>query len=252
MTCQSPGRGRYGVAALAIGAMVTACGSTPAATEYTVELDGADLIDVSIDVDAGDLVITDMPGDTAMVRSETNVASWLPAVAFETLDGSGTLDVHSVVDGSRPGEEATLTLGLTRGPRHRITVTRSSGNTLLDLTDLDVSELDVLAGPGETELILSPAITDLTADVTLGNLIVRLPTPTEHARLDLSADLGSVVLAVAPDTGVRLTTRGRGPVVAPGFAVEDDVYVNGPYAATGPGYDIAVDTGAGGIRIQNT
>lgn len=241
----------YGLA-LAIGVMGTACGSKPALTESTVELGGAAEVAVSIDADAGDLVVTDVPGDAAVVSSETNVASWVPVVAFETSDGFGVLDVRSTVDGRRPGGEASLTLGLTRGPRHRITVTRSSGNTLLDLGALDVFEVTLAAGPGETELILSPAITDLVADVTLGNLVVWLPVPVEHARLVLSADIGFVVLAVSPDIGVRVRTSGRGSIVAPGFVTEDDAYVNAAYTPTGPGYDIVVDPGAGGLEIRNT
>lgn len=241
----------YGLA-LAIGVMGTACGSEPVLTESTVDIGKVDEVAVSIDADAGDLVITDAPGDAAVVSSESNVAAWAPVVAFEESDGLGVLDVLSTADGGRPGGEVSLTLGLTRGPRHRITVTRSSGNTLLDLGALDVVEVNLAAGPGETELILSPSITDLVADVTLGNLVIRLPVPVEHARLALSADLGSVVLAVSPDIGVRVRTSGRGSIVAPGFATEDDAYVNAAYTTAGPGYDIVVDPGAGGMEIQNT
>jgi hypothetical protein len=107
------------------------------------------------------------------------------------------------------------------------------GTSRIDLRALDVTDLSVLTGVGDTVIDLSgPRARSL------------------HGRIE--AGVGSLVVKLPNDVGVRVTGRGEGigEFSAVGLHEDNGVWVNDAYAGDGPRIEIDVNRGVGEVTIE--
>ena len=155
-----------------------------------VPLEGAKRLKVVVDI--GDLPLTlDAETDEkeVMVHGEYKSNSWSePQVDYEMDGDLGTVTIKQPRASGMPfdfTEERYLHLHLPEGIPTELEVNSDLGQTTVDLTGLEITNLDVEAGSGQ--------------------LNVTLPQQAEMDNLRVKADLGQVNV-IAPD-GAELTTR---------------------------------------------
>ena len=206
----------------------------------TIPKEGTSELDARFKMPVGILEVDGETSDLADMTFESSNPDWLPTVSSSESEGtSGTV---TSVDVSVPGD---LHLVPGRSNRYEWTVhiapdvpsqlrfELGAGESSIDLRDVDVRDLVVTTGVGETVLDVSgPRANDLSADVTCG--------------------IGQVTIKVPSSVGVRITGRegGIGNLSAVGFTLSGDELTNAAWTTSATKIEITLQRGIGDVRIE--
>lgn len=225
---------------LFLGALLLAsCGSKAKvgalrSESQSVELDGAESINVEIDFGAGDLTVTGNADKLLEADFTYNVAELKPKVEYtdgalvvRQPDTKSLSDLHNIADFRNEWD-----LSLHNGTPLYLKVIMGGGFADLQLAGLQLTGLDISLGAGEATL-------DLNGD---------------WARdLNISIDTGAAAVTVhlPEDVGIRVEVD-RGPTVvdASGLTQVGDVYTNAAYGVSEVTLHISIDAGFGVIRLD--
>jgi hypothetical protein len=203
-------------------------------TEDTfVDVGDADAVKVNIDMGSGSLEVS--PGGDHLMEAtiKYNVEQWKPVFTYVEQGELWNLTVR------QPGQDLDVE-GETRnewGLRFGLVIPMEmdvhvgAGDVNIRTTGLDLVAMSVSTGAGEVDIDLSGSWYD--------NLVVRVGTGG-----------GDVGLIVPSDVGVQVSViQGAGTVIAPGFEQVQGNYVNDAYQTADVVMLIAVDIGAGDLKV---
>lgn len=203
--------------------------------EETVDLQGAEVVAVTIAMGAGELSLSG-GADSLMDASFTyNIEDWAPEVSYSVSDGQGDLVVRQPEAETLPeaanveyewdirlGEDVPMALDISLG----------AGTSNLDLSQINLRGLRVQVGAGEAIIILTGDY-ERSFDVSV------------------SGGVGEVTLLLSNDVGARVTVRGGlGSVEAAGFNQDGSVYTNDAYETADVSLNIIIEGGVGQINLQ--
>ncbi len=200
----------------------------------TVDLAGAQAVDVEITMGVGELRRGGGARELLEAEFIYNVPDWQPEVDYYVSGGHGRLTVrqpHS--SGVRWGDvRYTWDLRLKNNLPMALTVSLGAGKSELELAGLAVSRLDVRLGAGETTL-------DLTGDW--------------QADLDanIKGGVGRATVRLPADVGVRVYAKaGLGRIHARGLKSDGRDYVNAAYGKSKVTLRISIEAGIGEINLE--
>jgi hypothetical protein len=246
--------------------------------EETVPLSGEESADVDIRIGAGELEIAAGEGDALFAgRFTYNVSEWEPEVRYE----SGELSIQQGRAESIPLGDMNIRnewhLAFSPEVPLEVNLRIGAGEGSLDLTGLQLTELDVDMGAGSLEVRFEePNRSDmrrLTIDAGAGELRisgighagperVRVQGGAGDLHLDFTGDwrrssdvsitagVGQVTLVLPAGVGVRVEKRGGlTSVEAPDFRRLGDAFVNEAYGGAEIELRIEVTAGIGSIEL---
>lgn len=289
---QRGGRGRRGAVGMAAGAAMLgllwlggcAAGGEERSMSRSVELEGAESVEVSIGTKGGGKLKVSEGASGLMeadfrLRTSGLFGSAEPTVDYGIDDGRGDLNIEApnpwVVFGSS-GTETDIRLA--NDVPLAMDVDVGGGKGRLGLGNLDVTALDAAANGGSVGVDLSgdhPSLSRVSVEAGGGKAKVNLSgeyssLETLDARAnsgtveldltggwnrDLDATIeakgGTAVLHLPEDAGVRLTTEaGDSSVETDGLKEQDGAYVNEAYGKPGATLNIEASAAPGRVRVD--
>jgi hypothetical protein len=228
-------------AVLTLGLAIMACngvrlsqGTGEVRTEtQSVDAGGATSASVDIEMGAGKL---DVQGGANSLMDGTfryNVDSWKPQVSYSTNGSQGDLVV------SQPTSEVAIvgtqvnewSLMLNGSIPLDIKVHTGAGGSVVDLSSLELSGLNVETGAGTTDINLSGNWDqDVNASITGGVGAIKVQLPAEMGVL------------VSVETGL-------GGVTTSGLMMDGDNYVNRAFGSAPNTLYLNIKSGVGGIEL---
>ncbi len=225
------------VAAL-LAVSISGCAWTqtgPLRTESeTIELQGAERVDVSLRMGAGRLDLSGGADALAEAEFTYNVPAWQPTIDYVVAGEEGELwieqpeaknlglESYRYAWDVRLIEQVPLTLDVGLG----------AGESEIDLSALTVTELDLNVGVGGVEL-------DLTGE-RQGDMDVTI-----------RGGVGEATVLLPRDVGVEVQVGGGlGELNVSGLTQEGDAYVNDAYGASDATIRLDVEGGIGGVTLE--
>lgn len=230
----------WGTVLLTLCLLVTACtrfsttsiGETRSETK-SVDLGSADEARVQINMNAGELTIAGGAETLMEATFRFNVANWQPQVDYRLNGSQGVLTIEHQNDDIpvSSGLVNEWTIGLSNAVPIALDINAGAGETALDLRGLDLTDLQLEMGAGNSTIDLSSTLNhDLNATIQggVGNVTVRLPA----------------------DMGVRVSTStGIGGLTNTGLVQEGDYYVNEAYGQSPHTLFLTIEAGIGAIEL---
>ncbi len=219
--------------------LATACNVVsvgPTETEHeTVALEAIDSAEISLKMGVGDLTVSG-GGDNLLDADFTyNVPEWKPQITYNTRGQTGVLSVEqpsvsSAVPDDRVKNQWELRLENT--VEKEVTVSLGVGKGNLSFGGLNLTNLDVSVGVGETTIDHPGAW-------------------TQHADIKIKGGIGETTVILPPDVGVRVTTQtGIGDILAYDLRQNGKVYTNDAYETSDIRLTIDVTGGVGRIVLK--
>jgi hypothetical protein len=200
----------------------------------TIDLDGASSANVQIEMDAGELSVGGGAVSLMEATFRYNVEDWQPKVDYSINSDLGQLVVNQPDKDNRLAGPAVVNvwdIHLNDLVPLILEIRTGAGQTILELSSMDFSNLVVEVGAGEVNVDLSGSWDhDVTASINggVGNLTVTLPADF-GVRVNLATGIGNVTTA-------GLTQESGGYV--------NQAYGNAPYSLT-----LDIHTGVGSIEL---
>lgn len=227
------------------------------ARTQVVEQDGADAVQVDIEMGAGTLLVSGGANELLAASFTYNVAAMEPratyadgkldvrdrgvTVRLATLAGSG--DYRNEWD-LRLSDEVPLEMAANLG----------AGRTDLDLGGLALTRLEVNGGAGEVNLDLSGSQTlrELTVSAGAGPATIDLTGDWDtDLQAHITGGLGALTLRLPAGEGVLVhASAGIGAVETSGLTKVGEIYTNGVYGVSDATLRVDVDAGAGPVRLE--
>jgi hypothetical protein len=237
-------RGRYRlmvilVALLAAVGLYFSSGSllgTARATTEQIEqsLESASRATVTITSGVSELRVTGLDDTNNLISGKIDLAAGERAI--KQFDNNGGVATYELRSEWAQGRMMNLRnhlwdLALTTGIPLDLTIETGVGRSTLDLRDVQLSNLVVNTGVGETNLTLATGSYKADVSTGVGATTIRIPTGVA-AKVELERGLGAVNL--------------RGD-----FDKDEDVYTSPNYATAENRIDLRVQGGVGAITIQS-
>lgn len=229
------------LAMITILIMATGCvigrvrvGPTEVETQ-TVERGDAESVRVDIDMGIGDLEVQGGTDELLDAEFTYNIADWKPEVDYRANGAQGRLTIsqpggnfEGVPDDNIRYEWDLL---LNEDVPMDMEVSLGVGGGYLDLSGLNLTDLDVETGVGET-----------TVDLT-GNW-------EESFNVRIRGGIGRVAVRLPDGVGVRVEPEtGLGSIDVRGLIRDGDTYTNAAYGESEVSLDISVEGGIGEIVL---
>ncbi len=237
------------VVAAAAAAVLTGCYAVPIERDsrtsgtttmpLSVAREGAVRATVDIEMGAGKLkLVSDDSSETIASGTLLYPKAWPAGVNYSVADGEGALEI------TQDREEFTLSdfagnernwwdIALATGMPMELNVALGAGESDLRVGALDLDDLEVVTGAGDTTVDLTgPRTRDLPVSVQAG--------------------VGTLLLRLPSDVGVRVSGRneGVGDFTADGFIADGEDWVNAAWSQPGPKIDIELQRGVGDVTLE--
>ncbi len=203
-------------------------------TAETIELQGAESVDVTLRMGAGELTVDSGSEALADADFTFNVAEWEPMIDYVVGGEEGELWIEQP-EVKNPGLESyryAWDLRFNETVPMQMDIALDAGPSEIDVSDLSVTRLDLRMGAGETRLDLSGA-------------------REEDLGVTLRGGVGQATIILPADLGVRAEIRGGlGAIDAEGLTKNGDAYVNEAYGDTDVTVTLDVEAGLGEIKLQ--
>jgi hypothetical protein len=237
--CKAVSNAGAPLAATAVLALVSAgcmvVSNSPGTTEresHTVELKGAQSVQLNVEMGAGELRMRGGAAPLMDADFSYTPAARRPEVKYDVSGGRGTLIVrdhggHNV--GSNNKNEWELRLN--EDVPMDVSVKMGAGEGVLDLGNVSLHSLDIEMGVGELKLNLTGHPrnnVDVRVNGGVGEATVRLP---RRARLEVEAH------------------GGLGEITTSGLTKREGLWVNEPSGETDATMHVSVNGGIGGIHL---
>ncbi len=234
--------GLAGVALIAgalLWAAVRASQLPPGGVETLIQVPrGATRLSARIDFQTGALRVSALgPSDHLLEGSAQDGPGDTAQQDYAVSAGEGRLRLQQQPDAmlapflARRADQAHWDVRLTRGLPLALVVATGAGAATLDLTNLQLTSLDLTSGLGQTVVIFAPGQT---------------------AQAHLRTGLGATMLTLPANTSVRLTVRsGRAQVRLPlTLSPNGNFYTTAGFDTAKPFLDIELSAGMGSVTVQ--
>lgn len=199
----------------------------------TVELQGAKTVSADLEMPAGTLKLTGGSPKLLDANFRYRNSEGKPQVDYNVSGDHGQLSITQ--------NEKRLHVGTTHNEWNLrfasnvpldLNLQMGAGHSDLELSELDVTHLEVKIGAGQMQLDLSgPRKSSLDADIQGG--------------------VGSATIYLPKDVGVRVhASGGIGSVNTHGMTKDDDDYVNAAYGKTSATITLTIQGGVGSIDLE--
>ena len=222
-------------------------------------LDGAKTATVRIDSSVGALHIEALSGGDNLIEGTVT------ASRNETIDQSFELDgddayyrLHSDMStgpnfsfSDYEGDTLTWDLALTIKIPLALNISLGVGESVLDLSGLTVTELDLELGVGQTRVTLPSGEYEAYIDGGVGQSIVTLPSEGQ-IKVDVNGGVGEIVIRVPEGLRVKIyVDRGiAGLNVPSGYSQNGDTYSSPGLGEAEPDIRLYLNQGIGNIAIR--
>ncbi len=200
----------------------------------SVELGGAEVADVILDIGVGELRIQGGARDLMEGYFRYNIDHWKPEINYRISGSRGILTVK-------------------QGKSHRMTTGRKKNKWDVSLNDDVPISLTVDHGVGQGKIDLTGVtLKSVDIDMGVGELTVDLSGERKQ-NLDVVVDsgIGSATLYLPQHIGIRARIDpGIGSIDARGFSKRGGVYTNDAYGKSDVTIDIEVDAGIGSVELR--
>jgi hypothetical protein len=220
-------------------------------------LDGADSANVIIRSSVGALYIE------ALSNSDNVVEGTVYAGKNETVrqnyklqDGEATYVLDSDFSLNVPffnidKRQYTWDLTLNEDTPLDLYLSLGVGESVLDLADLNISDLDIRIGVGQVTVDLPAGDYRASIEGGVGQTVVVLPDEG-NIRINVQCGVGEIVIRVPEDLALKVhIDRGIAGLIMPsGYVQNGDVYTSPGYSAAENRIEVFVDQGVGNIAIR--
>lgn len=223
----------------------------------TVELGEAKTARVKVDMGAGELTIRG-GADSLMEADFTyNVADWRPQVEYTVVSDQGRLevrqpDIRRINWGDEVRNEWDLRFNNTVPLEMAINL--GAGESDLELGALNLTELDINGGAGDTRVDLSgnQSLTRMDFKMGVGATTFDLRGDWQQdLAVDIKGGVGQTTLRLPSEIGVRVeVTSGLGNVSAVGLHRDGNAYINDAYGKSDSTLTITIQAGVGEINLE--
>jgi len=223
----------------------------------TVELGGADSVDVEIQMGAGELDVSGGASELLDATFTYNVEELNPQATYDggmlvVKDSDVKEGIRSLFDLDEYRNEWDLTFNDDVPMEMRIDL--GAGRSNLALGTLALNSLNIKGGAGEVDLDLSGSqeLSRLDFDMGAGTVTIDLTGDWQND-LDarLSGGLGEITLRLPGNVGVRVNVEtGIGGVDASGLTKDGDTYTNDAYGVSDVTLLLDVEGGVGQIYLE--
>jgi hypothetical protein len=197
-----------------------------------VEVGVARSVQVNLNVKAGELKVGGGAARLLEANFNYNVPEWKPEVKYQVTGNAGLLEV------TQPGSGSSTTntrnewdLHLNNSVPMEMTVSMGAGSTVLTLSGLALSRLELNMGAGDT-----------TVDMT-GNW-------KKDVDAQIHGGVGRATIRLPKDVGVHVIAQGGlGAINADGFQKQSDAYINDQYGKSPVTLRVEVEGGVGEINL---
>ena len=247
----------------ALVALALACGpfsgvNTGATETTTAEFDAdeAETLAASISIGAGDLTVGDGASGLVAGEFEYNVAEWEPIIESSGDETEVSWSVRQPEFQSVPfGEdiENSWDIRFDDDVALVLSIDLGAGQATIDLSALDLRDLEVNAGAGDVELVVDgDQLSDVDISAGVGQFNIDFSGNWEtDASIDISGGVGDIRLILPEDVGVIVNVSvGVGDVNASGLTVNGDTYTNGAYDDADVTLTINLSGGVGAITLE--
>jgi len=226
------------LAGVLVAASIGGCAWTqtgPLRTESeTIELQGAERVDVHLRMGAGELDLGGGADALAEAEFTYNVPAWQPTIDYVVAGEEGELWIEQP-EAKNLGLESyryAWDVRFTEDVPLSLDVGLGAGESEIDLSTLTVSELDLKVGVGGVAL-------DLTGE------------RRRDVEVTIRGGVGEATVLLPDDVGVEATVGGGlGELSVSGLTQEGDVYVNDAYGASEATIRLDVEGGIGGVTLE--
>lgn len=260
----------------AIGLNFRRPGPTETFTE-TIELGGADTVEVDLQAGVGDVTLTGGAADLFEGAFSYNFSELRPRIDYAVSGDVGRLDISPVEDSINTiptgNIESTWDIQLADDVPLAMDVNLGLGDAELDFSDLTLTELEITSGAGDVEVRLGEVdLDEVNHQAGLGEVTVvmnggrisefNFRGGAGDVEIDFAGDwssdmdaeiergLGEVTLRLPENVGVRVeVAEGLGDVDASGMMQQNGLYVNETYGTSEVTLDIFVSGGAGDVNL---
>jgi hypothetical protein len=223
----------------------------------TVQLNGADSVNVEVQMGAGELDVSGGTSELLEAVFTYNVAELNPRVTYadgrlEVKDSGSDVRIGSLFDANEFRNKWDLTLNEDVPMEMKIDLGAGSSN--LSLGALALDRLDINGGAGDVDLDLkgSQSLRQLDFDLGAGEVTIDLTGDWQHdldARIE--GGLGEITLRLPGDVGVRVQVEtGIGNVKAQDLTRDGGTYTNDAYGASDVTLRIDIEGGVGQINLD--
>lgn len=203
----------------------------------TIEIDGAKKAKVNIDMGVGELIID--KSTSKMMEGEFSYTeeTWKPEISYKVNGDEGTLNIKQPSSFNKNinigKSEYKWDFSLNKDLPTDLNINMGVGEGKINLSEINLKELDVKSGVGE-----------LTIDLS-GNY-------KEDVKVDIKGGVGDTTLYLPKDIGVKVEAEnGIGTIKAEGFKKEDKgIYVNDSYGKTKNSIEIEIEAGVGEFQFK--
>lgn len=222
-----------------------------------IEANGAQSARVTLRMGAGELSLGG--GADALLEGafRYNVADWKPEVVYVVTDGEGRLTVRQPNTDQislRSDTYNVWDLQLSDALPISLRIECGAGEQDIDLTGLEITELDAKLGAGSANINVSdnPALSRLDLDIGAGNAELDMSGRwVEDVYVDIQGGIGETTVHLPSDVGVRVeVTHGIGDVDASGLYREGSAWVNEAYSTSDVTLEVRIRAGVGRVELD--
>lgn len=222
-----------------------------------VAAENAETARIALRMGAGELSV-DGGADALLEGTFTyNVADWEPEVHYTVDESEGRLTVRQPNADQislRSGAYNAWDLLLTDALPISLRIECGAGEQDIDLVGLNITDLDVKLGAGDSIVSVSdtPALSRIDLDVGAGSARLDLSGVwAEDAEIDIQGGVGETTVQLPKNVGVRVeVSRGIGDVDVSGLYRQGTAWVNEAYGTADVTLNIAIRAGVGRVVLE--
>lgn len=223
----------------------------------TVASEDAETARIALRMGVGELSV-DGGADALLEGTFTyNVADWEPEVHYAVNNGEGRLTVRQPNADQislRSSVYNAWDLLLSDALPISLRIECGAGEQDIDLVGLNITDLDVKLGAGDSMISVSdtPALSTIDLDVGVGNVRLDLSgTWAEDVEIDIRGGVGETTVQLPKDVGVRVeVSSGIGDVDVSSLSREGSAWVNEAYSTANVTLNITIRAGVGRVVLE--
>ncbi len=228
--------------------------------ERFLEREGADSATLELEMTAGELLLSS--GTTGLLDSyvtyrrsefepELNISdehSGHPHISLKHKRDAISSTFHW---GSNNSSRNKWDLKLNPDIRYDLDINAGLGKSKLDLADTRIGTFRLRTGVSSADVDLrNTSVSDLDLKTGVGSVTLDLSGERQNDLVaDISGGVGSVIIKVPSEYGVRFRASGLGSITADGFYREGRFHKNDLYGETDYNIDIDIAGGIGSVEV---
>ena len=226
--------------------------------EIEQPLDGAESARVRIDSSVGQLTLDNLADGDNLIKGKIYTVDQEDIYQEYELDGDEiTYRLYSEWNGRVNNfsgfneEKLAWDLELTDSIPLDLSISLDVGESNLDLSELQITDLDLNIGVGQTTIELPVGEYRANIDGGVGQSIITLPDEGQ-IQVYVNGGVGEIVIYVPKDASVKIDVdRGIASLTVPsGYRQNEDVYTSANYDQKADTIELSLSQGVGNISIR--